>query len=180
MTWVPSRGSDPIPFAMRVCSNGSSRASRVRNGSTWISVGAGMNGAVQALQVFDDGSGTALYAAGAFTTADGAPANHIAKWDGASWSPLGFGPSTTTESLVAYDDGSGPALYARGQFTSAGGVVASHVARYATGLMAPAGSTVYVVGGTSAPDEGRAWGYLAKQVAEGRRRAKPVPRVPWR
>ena len=50
-----------------------------------------MNNTVRALTVFDDGSGPALYAGGAFTTAGGVAANHIAKWNGSSWSALGSG-----------------------------------------------------------------------------------------
>ena len=46
---------------------------------------------VQALTVFDDGGGPALYAGGHFTTAGGVAANRIAKWDGSSWTALGSG-----------------------------------------------------------------------------------------
>jgi len=52
-----------------------------------------MNGQVSALTVFDDGSGPALYAGGAFTTAGGVVVNGIAKWNGSSWSQLGSGMS---------------------------------------------------------------------------------------
>ena len=50
-----------------------------------------MNGSVQALTVFDDGSGLALYAGGNFTTAGGVAAQHIAKWNGSSWFQVGSG-----------------------------------------------------------------------------------------
>jgi hypothetical protein len=48
---------------------------------------------VNALIVFDDGTGPALYAGGAFTTAGGVSANRIAKWNGSTstWSALGGG-----------------------------------------------------------------------------------------
>jgi len=49
----------------------------------WTSIGGqpnGMNGSVEALTVFDDGGGPALYAGGQFTTAGGVAANNIAKW----------------------------------------------------------------------------------------------------
>jgi hypothetical protein len=46
---------------------------------------------VTSLAVFDDGSGPALYVAGAFPTAGGVEASNIAKWDGSRWSPLDIG-----------------------------------------------------------------------------------------
>jgi hypothetical protein len=94
----------------------------------------GMNSSVEALAVFDDGNGPALYAGGEFTVAGGYPANRIAKWDGSRWVPLGFGfnagASNSVLALVVFDDGSGPALYAGGQFTAVGGVLASRIAKW--------------------------------------------------
>ncbi|HEV8111448.1 MAG TPA: hypothetical protein VGR31_01605 [Planctomycetota bacterium] len=105
------------------------------NGSTWSALGEGITGMashtwVDALAVFDDGSGPALYAAGSFDTAGGVPAANIAKWNGHSWSPLGSGLSQDALSLAVFDDGSGPALYAGGWFTAAGGTTAQHIARW--------------------------------------------------
>src|SRR5262245_27936933 len=49
-----------------------------------------VDGTVNALAVFDDGGGPALYAGGSFTTAAGSvAASNIAKWDGRAWSALG-------------------------------------------------------------------------------------------
>src|SRR5690606_19432964 len=78
---------------------------------------AGVNGDVNALAVFDDGTGEALYAAGRFTTAGGAEANNIARWDGSAWTPLGVGIDGSVNALTVFDDGTGPALYAGGPFT---------------------------------------------------------------
>ena len=103
------------------------------DGASWSAVGpggSGMNGDVLALVVFDDGGGPALYAGGAFTTADGVPAARVAKWDGASWSALGGGTNNSVHSLAVFDDGGGPALYAGGTFTTAGGVPASRIAKW--------------------------------------------------
>src|SRR6185503_15774793 len=88
-----------------------------------------------ALAVFDDGSGPALYAGGLFTSAGGAAANHVAKWNGTTWSALGTGITGTpsaVQTLAVHDDGTGagPALYAGGTFTSAGGVPANQVAKW--------------------------------------------------
>jgi hypothetical protein len=93
-----------------------------------------VNGGVDALAVFDDGSGSALYAGGEFTTAGGISANGIAKWNGSSWSALGSGMAASgppiVKALTPFDDGSGPALYAGGYFTTAGGVPANGIARW--------------------------------------------------
>jgi len=73
-----------------------------------------VNGTVLALAVFDDGHGPALYAGGSFTTAGGAAASRIARWDGSSWSAVGSGLDGPVWALLEHDDGSGPALHAGG------------------------------------------------------------------
>lgn len=107
------------------------------NGHAWSALGSGMTGPlnttrVRALAVFDDGSGPALYAAGLFTAAGGAPALNIARWRGGVWSSVGSGLNDEVYALAVYDpDGPGPApagLYAAGAFTIAGGSPAPHIA----------------------------------------------------
>ncbi len=104
------------------------------DGEKWSAVGGGMDKAVLALAVFDDGSGSgpALYAAGDFIFAGGTFANHIAKWDGQSWSQVGLGLSDTVNCLIVFDDalGGGPGLYAGGEFLSAAGLGANCIARW--------------------------------------------------
>ena len=108
------------------------------DGTSWSSLAGGMNGAVVALAVFDDGGGggPALYATGGFSEAGGVAANGIARWDGSAWSPLGdgftdfFGGTSGASTLAAFDDGSGPALYAGGSFLYAGGEIAHGLARW--------------------------------------------------
>src|SRR6185503_6833249 len=90
----------------------------------------GTNGHVEALTVFDDGEGPALYAGGDFTEAGGVAANHVARWDGSRWSALGSGTSAAVRALVVFDDGSGPALYAGGSFQTAGGGPVKFVGRW--------------------------------------------------
>lgn len=101
---------------------------------SWTPLGSGMDGPVLALAVFDDGlgGGPALYAGGNFTTAGGAPANRIAKWNGSTWSPLGEGLNGGVHALTDFDDGlgGGPALYVGGSFSSAGGAFAARVAKW--------------------------------------------------
>jgi hypothetical protein len=103
------------------------------DGSNWSNVGDGLNAApneVRALSVYNDGSGTKLYAGGGFTTDFGAPVDFLAKWDGSTWTGVGGGTNNPVFALAAYNDGSGAALYAGGNFTMAGGVPASRIAKW--------------------------------------------------
>jgi len=104
------------------------------NGSSWSPLLGGLNsGNVYALGVFNDGTGSALYAGGQFTTAGIVSANHIARWNGTSWSALGSGvgaPNEFVASMAVFDDGTGSALYVGGQFGTAGGVLANSIARW--------------------------------------------------
>jgi hypothetical protein len=106
------------------------------DGTSWDSLGEGLANAfevtapIRALGSFDDGSGAALFAGGAFA-APGVGGTRIARWDGASWSALGSGASNgTVLALATYDDGGGPALYVGGSFSQIGGVSANNVARW--------------------------------------------------
>jgi hypothetical protein len=95
---------------------------------------------VNALAVFNDGTGSALYAAGDFRdiqlpeTNGLLQVNNIAKWDGTVWSPVGGGTTPNTLApiydMVVFDDGTGAALYIGGDFTSAGGVGVNNIARW--------------------------------------------------
>lgn len=99
-------------------------------GGTWSSVGSGLrhaNGTPQVsdLEVFDSGTGAALFAAGSFTSSAGVSLQGLARWDGSAWSALAGGtllaPGTSgliVRSLKAHDDGLGPALFAAGNFSS--------------------------------------------------------------
>ncbi|SDY68491.1 Ig-like domain-containing protein [Hymenobacter psychrophilus] len=105
---------------------GGTSANRVArwNGTSWSTLGTGMNSAVNSLAV--DGSGN-VYAGGFFTTAGGIPASRVAKWNGTSWSALGAGMNNAVLALAV--DGSGN-VYAGGTFTTAGGTLANRVARW--------------------------------------------------
>jgi len=72
---------------------------------------SGLNDEVYALTEHDDGSGPALYAGGLFTSAGGAKAQGLAKWDGSGWTEIGGGIGFTPTALAAYDAGGGSALY---------------------------------------------------------------------
>ena len=102
------------------------------NGLAWSPLGLGLGSGPAAMIVFDDGlpGGPKLFVAGSFTTAGGAPASRIAKWNGLAWSPLSSGLNGDAEALAVFDDGSGAALFVGGTFTSAGGVAVSNIAKW--------------------------------------------------
>jgi trimeric autotransporter adhesin len=110
----------------------------------WAPMGAGTNSAVIDLEVFDDGSGPALYAVGAFTVAGGVEANRIARWDGTEWSALGEGLNNSALTLAVGRDeaGNDSALYVGGSFTTAGGIEANRVARWDGESWSPLGEGV--------------------------------------
>ncbi|MBW8060738.1 MAG: hypothetical protein FVQ78_10580, partial [Solirubrobacterales bacterium] len=95
------------------------------DGTSWDSLGSGMNPAtdgVFAFTIFRD----TLYAAGFFTAVGGVSANNIAKWDGTIWSSVGAGMNDFVYALAVYND----TLYAGGKFTTAGGVNVNYVAKW--------------------------------------------------
>lgn len=111
------------------------------NGSSWSGLGAGLGAEPLCLATFDeDGAGPSpavLFAGGYFTTADGAPAGNIARWNGSAWSVVGgaLGGATTAifSMTVADTDGAGPlaeTLVVGGYFTNFGGSPANYLAHW--------------------------------------------------
>jgi hypothetical protein len=107
------------------------------NGTTWSPLaptGDGISGAVQALAAFDDGTGSALYAAGGFQSAGATTVKEIAKWNGSGWSSLAGGVSglnvTELHALGAFDSGGVTRLYAGGYFFQVGGAAVHDVAQW--------------------------------------------------
>ena len=92
------------------------------DGTSWASVGAGMDGTVLSFAIYNG----ELYAAGLFSHAGGNTANCIAKWNGTSWSAVGTGLNNYVYSLAVYNG----ELYAGGAFTKAGGNPANRVAKW--------------------------------------------------
>jgi trimeric autotransporter adhesin len=84
------------------------------DGAAWHAVGdGGLNKAVFALEVFDDGGGPTLFAGGEFTFAgDKYIGGGVAKWDGSEWVQPASNSLTLVLALAVFDDGTGPALYA--------------------------------------------------------------------
>ena len=85
---------------------------------------------VEALAVYNDGTGEALYAAGWFDTIGDVAARHIAKWDGATWTAVGEGLPMLLFALTVYDDGNGEALYAGGWSGAGRGLGQANVAKW--------------------------------------------------
>ena len=91
---------------------------------------------VLAIATHANGGETTLYVGGEFTTAGGAPANRVAKWDGA-WSALGSGMNDTVRALVVHDLGDGPLVYAAGDFKTAFDSGDSYVAKWGCADLPP-------------------------------------------
>ena len=154
------------------------------NGVSWSTVFLGVTGpngaGVRALEVFDDGTGPALYVGGAFNYVGVVTAaNNIAKWDGAQWSALGAGLPGLVYDLVAFDDGSGPALYATcsppgqvwkwngAQWSTVGASLGSYGAKRLAVYDGGAGPQLYVTGnfaGAIARWDGTQWSVVGGGV----------------
>lgn len=100
------------------------------DGTNWTALGGGLTGSPADFEVFNDGTGPAVYAAGFLTKAGGLTVSHIARWNGSAWSGVGTGLNQASYAACTFNDGSGNALYVGGDFTTAGGNSASHVARW--------------------------------------------------
>jgi hypothetical protein len=93
----------------------------------------GLNDWVLGLHVHVEGGVPVVYLGGGFSTAGGALASQVARWDGRDWSPLGAGmaaANTSVWSIIHYDEGKGPMLFAGGDFVTAGGVTVNRIARW--------------------------------------------------
>jgi hypothetical protein len=85
------------------------------------------------LAVYDDGSGSALYATGTFDSAGpgfSIPVGNIARWDGSNWDDLGGGFPVGTFAAGVHNDGDGEALYVAGGGHSVNGIPICGVSRY--------------------------------------------------
>src|SRR5262249_40173660 len=124
------------------------------NGSAWSALGVGGDGdpthLVRALEVYDEGAGPRLHAAGSFF-------GGAAVWHNGNWSILRSGivssvPFQTVPvySLRAFDDGGGSALFAGGEFTIAGGLSVNNIARWRAGEWQPLGTRHGLAGNVAA------------------------------
>lgn len=152
--WIGSLAAGPVvAFAALLAAPQPAVAGAGPSTCAWSDAfgGAGLGSIAEAMTVWDDGTGEALYVGGGFATADGQEVGFIARWDGTSWSPLvgpsGVGLDAPVWALAVYDDGNGPALYAGGQFSRAGGITARSIARWD-------GSTWSALAGSESGTEG--------------------------
>ncbi len=126
-TWDPD-GPGPEPELLIVgglfSAAGDVRANNIAawDGSAWQPLGSGMDGAVEALAVYND----ELIAGGVFWTAGDVTCNYIARWDGSAWQALGLGANGGVYALTVYNG----ELIAGGWFTTAGGVPCNSIARW--------------------------------------------------
>ena len=97
---------------------------------SWSGFGS-VEGSVEALVVFNDGSGPALYVGGSFTSVSNLPIANLARWNGFGWASVGGGGvAGTVKSLEVWNDGSGPALYVGGDIGTIGGLTVNALARW--------------------------------------------------
>lgn len=134
------------------------------NGTSWASMGSGVNietSWIEALEVYDDGTGPALYAAGAFGAISGVNAQYIARWKSAGWSSVGGNAiGNGSYALAVHDDGTGQKLYIGGVFENAGPEAACAIASW--------DGTAWRRVGTADDAENLPWGvYALKSVQVG-------------
>jgi hypothetical protein len=100
----------------------------VWNGSSWSSVGAGVNGSIGGMAFL----GTDLYVGGQFTaTGTSVSAQNIAKWNGSTWSALGSGVKGASGGRPINDVAVfGGNVYITGNLTNSGGVTTSRIAKW--------------------------------------------------
>jgi trimeric autotransporter adhesin len=74
---------------------------------------------IKSMIVFDDGSGSALYAGGNDVHVPGDPSvTGVVRWNGHEWQMVGGQLSGSVHCLAVYDDGGGPALHVGGHVYS--------------------------------------------------------------
>lgn len=163
LSWMPfTTGSGTALYAGgQFTSAGGVSANNIArwDGQRWLPLGSGIglstSDSVEAMEVFDFGTGPQLFVAGRFNIAGGVAAVNIARWDGSQWHSLGLGTNGIVRTLEVFNDGSGPALYVGGSFSTAGGVPASRIAKWkASGWSAIPGTTsgdVYVLRSVNEP-----------------------------
>jgi len=82
------------------------------DGQNWHTLAGGLPGEVVALQVFNDGTGEALYAAHGYqNTIDWNFYWRMDKWNGQTWTAISAATIGFAYGMTVFDDGSGPALY---------------------------------------------------------------------
>lgn len=116
------------------------------NGTAWVSVVAGLNGAVRAIAF--DAAGN-MYVGGDFTNAGGvAAADYLFKWDGSTVTALGSGISASVSAILPAPDGM---IYIGGSFINLTDANGDYISKWN-------GSAWVSLGGMDAPVLTLAWG----------------------
>lgn len=102
-------------------------------GSTWVPLGAGLNGAVRDLVVFNG----KLIAGGNFTMTGANPITHLAQWDGGAWTPFSAGVNGVVHTLSVLTSTGGQSLVVGGLFSQTGGIAANNIAVFDGALWSP-------------------------------------------
>lgn len=109
-------------------------------GNSWVGMGSGLTGAVNALAV----SGNRVYAGGGFSFSGNQAVSHVASWNGSSWLPMGSGTDKGVNALAV----SGNRLNVGGNFSMAGNQQGDRFARVTIPappeITSPIGSTAKV------------------------------------
>ncbi len=96
----------------------------------WTAMAGGTSSTVTSLEVFDDGNGPKVYAAGYFSQAGGATVNHVARWDLFTWTSLGLGTAGSIQAMKTLDLGQGPQLYVAGKLKEVDGNPSDNIAHW--------------------------------------------------
>jgi hypothetical protein len=107
-------------------------------GHSWSATGIGPTSHTWALEVFDDGSGEALYVGGSFSYGAGF-ARNILRFQNGAWASVGGGLRSTVFSLTAYEDAArgGPALVVGGSVLEGNGTDDWYITRWGRAVDLP-------------------------------------------
>jgi hypothetical protein len=125
----------PALYCLYCISPSSPNCLRRWDGHQWTQIPGpdvppGMIATVRTMEVFDDGSGEALYLGGSFPSVGGVVSRGLARWNGQQWSAVGNGISGEVSNLAVFmDDPRGPSLIARGVTSTRPGEVPSRIAQ---------------------------------------------------
>jgi hypothetical protein len=107
-------------------------------GQTWTPLGAGTNGWVLSMEVYDDGTGPALYVGGDFQTAGGVTTGGLAKWSDATqtWSSAGTFDGPVNALVAGHFEGS-DRLFVGGEFDVVGPTPARNLVQLTGNTFSP-------------------------------------------
>jgi hypothetical protein len=101
------------------------------NGSTWSSLGTGINGTVFALS--SDGSASGFLAGGEFSTAGSMPAASAARWTGTAWQSMSTSIPIAGQVYAFIRPAGTNRVFVGGRFSSLSGTTVSNIAEWTGG-----------------------------------------------